>query len=258
MAKLTILTGKSAGQAYNFTRSIHIGRGLQNDLVIKNPTISTVHAEIVLRDQQSYLRDLGSTNGTSINGAQLKAHSYVLLNHGDQVSFANYAMRFEQAQVLQERSTVSGQFAVERKQGGKGDRSSSTVQVCGKCGQPRRGNPPICGCTPRNEPAGQQGPAEAGAGEYGAPVTVVDMQVPANQKPGATAAPFSSGQVSAARTSTAAADDLQHAMLWGGILAVLLGILWFGISLALGVLFFFPVVLVAAGGYAIYRGVSGR
>ena len=51
---------------------IRIGKAPENDLVISDETVSRVHFEIV-RDAKGYLvRDLNSTNGTFLDGAEIK------------------------------------------------------------------------------------------------------------------------------------------------------------------------------------------
>jgi len=45
----------------------NIGRNPQNDLIINEPGISRVHAEIRYEDGKFLLNDLGSTNGTFVN-----------------------------------------------------------------------------------------------------------------------------------------------------------------------------------------------
>jgi hypothetical protein len=45
-------------------RPLLIGRGRACDLVLRNPTVSRRHAELVREDGRWKLRDLGSTNGT--------------------------------------------------------------------------------------------------------------------------------------------------------------------------------------------------
>jgi hypothetical protein len=50
--------------------------------------VSRKHAEINLYDGSLYLRDLGSTNGTRINGFQLSPERRYRLREGDEVEFA--------------------------------------------------------------------------------------------------------------------------------------------------------------------------
>ena len=47
---------------------VTIGRDPGNDLVLDSPIVSRRHAELELRDDAVWLRDLGSANGTAVNG----------------------------------------------------------------------------------------------------------------------------------------------------------------------------------------------
>jgi ABC transport system ATP-binding/permease protein len=53
---------------------ISIGREAGNDIVINHPTVSSMHAEIVKQDGKVLVVDLGSTNGTFVNGMKVKRH----------------------------------------------------------------------------------------------------------------------------------------------------------------------------------------
>jgi FHA domain-containing protein len=54
-------------------RTVKLGRALENTLVASNEYVSRAHAEIRPRDGRYYLRDLGSRNGTFLNGKKLSA-----------------------------------------------------------------------------------------------------------------------------------------------------------------------------------------
>jgi ABC-type multidrug transport system ATPase subunit/pSer/pThr/pTyr-binding forkhead associated (FHA) protein len=53
---------------------ITIGRDASNDVVIDHPVVSKRHAEIIKHDGKVILVDLGSTNGTFVNGIKVKRH----------------------------------------------------------------------------------------------------------------------------------------------------------------------------------------
>ena len=59
--------------------------------------VSRTHAEIVHRDGETEVRDVGSTNGTWINGSQLPVLVFRPLAEGDRVSFGGVHMSFETA-----------------------------------------------------------------------------------------------------------------------------------------------------------------
>ena len=64
-----------SGQEFSLTRPITtIGRGDQADIRITDPGASRVHCEVILGSQVT-LRDLGSTNGTIVDGARVSEAS---------------------------------------------------------------------------------------------------------------------------------------------------------------------------------------
>src|SRR5260370_12415935 len=62
-----------------------IGRALDNQLFVNNPTASSHHAEIRPGVQGYSLTDLGSTNGTFVNEQKLDPHIPRLLRGGDRI-----------------------------------------------------------------------------------------------------------------------------------------------------------------------------
>jgi len=67
------------------------------DLVIKEDTISRIHAKFTLEKSGCYLEDLNSTNGTFVNGNRLKEGVRKKLEAGDVVAFAERRYIFELA-----------------------------------------------------------------------------------------------------------------------------------------------------------------
>lgn len=70
---------------------ITIGRRPHNDIVIDNLAISGEHAVIVTHDNDSFLEDLNSTNGTQINGQPVRKH---FLQDGDVVELAQFRVMY--------------------------------------------------------------------------------------------------------------------------------------------------------------------
>jgi len=68
-----------------------IGRKSHNDIQIDNLAISGEHAVIVTILNDSFLEDLGSTNGTLVNGAPIKRH---FLQNGDTVELGKYKLKY--------------------------------------------------------------------------------------------------------------------------------------------------------------------
>ena len=70
---------------------ITIGRKAQNDLQIESQSASGEHARIVTLGPDSFLEDVGSTNGTRVNGTPVTKH---LLRNGDMIEIGNHSLRF--------------------------------------------------------------------------------------------------------------------------------------------------------------------
>ncbi|MEW5881754.1 MAG: FHA domain-containing protein [Pseudomonadota bacterium] len=68
-----------------------IGRRSHNDVVIDNLAVSGEHAVVYASGSDIYLEDLGSTNGTTVNGQPIKKH---LLQNGDIVEIGKYRLKF--------------------------------------------------------------------------------------------------------------------------------------------------------------------
>ena len=75
MAKLQILSGKRQGAVIELaTGDVDIGNRKSAKLSIRDPWISYNHAKISGQDGRFYIEDLGSSNGTWINGEKIKRH----------------------------------------------------------------------------------------------------------------------------------------------------------------------------------------
>jgi pSer/pThr/pTyr-binding forkhead associated (FHA) protein len=72
---------------------VNIGRADFNDVVISDPSVSTSHAKLQRRDDIWMLSDLGSTNGTFVEGERLSGE--VPLGPGTTVKFGDVAVLFE-------------------------------------------------------------------------------------------------------------------------------------------------------------------
>jgi len=68
-----------------------IGRKPHNDIQIDNLAISGEHAAIVTIQNDAFLEDLNSTNGTYVNGQPVKKH---VLQNNDVVELGKYRLKF--------------------------------------------------------------------------------------------------------------------------------------------------------------------
>ena len=72
-----------------------LGRGSGLDFVVDRKSVSRRHARIQRRGDQFLIEDLGSTNGTLVNGLRIKAPT--LLNGGDVVQIGDEFLEFDDA-----------------------------------------------------------------------------------------------------------------------------------------------------------------
>ncbi|MEV7521074.1 DUF1707 and FHA domain-containing protein [Streptomyces sp. NPDC091371] len=70
---------------------LRIGRDPGNGLRLSHETVSRVHAELRMQGGVWVLKDLGSTNGTTVNGQRVTGSAVV--RDGDQVSFGHMSFR---------------------------------------------------------------------------------------------------------------------------------------------------------------------
>jgi hypothetical protein len=70
-----------------------LGRSRQCDVVVDDPNVSRTHAELRPRGGSWVLTDLGSTNGSSVNGRRIDAATVV--RPGDEIELGTAKMKFE-------------------------------------------------------------------------------------------------------------------------------------------------------------------
>ena len=71
-----------------------IGRDRSNGIVLADPSVSTRHAELARLGDGWRLTDLGSTNGTTVNGRPIDGRG-VPLRGGEQIAFGTVVVRFQ-------------------------------------------------------------------------------------------------------------------------------------------------------------------
>lgn len=96
-----------------------VGRSSTNDMVLKDPLVSRLHAIFMKRGGATLLEDLGSVNGTYVNDERL--HAVRRLHHGDRIALGRSRVLFEDpGQLLDDRTqaidvgTLTGQAFTQR------------------------------------------------------------------------------------------------------------------------------------------------
>ncbi len=92
MAKIILsLNGNPQGEFELAKERMTIGRKAENDIPIDNLAISGQHALILSVLDDSFIEDLGSTNGTYVNGKLIKKQA---LKHGDIIGIGKHELKY--------------------------------------------------------------------------------------------------------------------------------------------------------------------
>ena len=106
--QLVMRSGPNPGKTFVLDKSeITIGRESSNDIVINDAEISRKHARLLLQPGGYMLEDLGSTNGTFVDGQRLMGpHS---LRAGELILFGeNVSLTYESVQFDPDATVVAG------------------------------------------------------------------------------------------------------------------------------------------------------
>lgn len=96
MAKLIIsVDGQDLRQIALSQQRMTIGRKLKADIPLDDLAVSGEHARVTTILGDSFLEDLDSTTGTSVNGAAVKKH---VLRDGDVIGIGRYTLRYAAAE----------------------------------------------------------------------------------------------------------------------------------------------------------------
>lgn len=89
---LRTIEGVPPDAVYALRTTSRIGRSEESEIVLLDPGVSRAHAIIEVAGGKALVRDLGSTNGTFLNGRRVETGS---LRDGDELRFGNTRMRVE-------------------------------------------------------------------------------------------------------------------------------------------------------------------
>ena len=114
MAKVSVIFNSHVQREVSIDRArMNIGRRTSNDLVLDHLAVSGRHAAIDTTSEGTFVLDLGSTNGTSVNGQPIKKH---LLHNGDVIEVGKYQLKFstdeDVASVIVDKPLSTGKIKV--------------------------------------------------------------------------------------------------------------------------------------------------
>lgn len=95
-ARLRVLAGPAgtAGREFLLDRPVlTIGRRTDQDIVIDDPSVSRAHARIYVTAGEAAVEDLGSTNGTALNGRPV-GRERVPVHDGDRIQVGNALLQY--------------------------------------------------------------------------------------------------------------------------------------------------------------------
>jgi hypothetical protein len=84
-----------AGRSFDLDAITSLGRDVNNTIVIDDPFASAEHAVLTYRGRGWFVEDLGSTNGTYLNGRAVAG--VAPLGYGDELSIGQVRLRIERA-----------------------------------------------------------------------------------------------------------------------------------------------------------------
>jgi pSer/pThr/pTyr-binding forkhead associated (FHA) protein len=101
---LEIVEGPRAGEQFQLTRSLEIGRDPSCDVTLDDDHVSRRHVRIAPGSNGPVVEDLDSRNGTFVNGHQL--HGAVRLHPGDQVVVGVSVLELRTAESVRKQPTA--------------------------------------------------------------------------------------------------------------------------------------------------------
>lgn len=121
--RLVMRTGPTPGQAFDLTqKEMTVGRDLQNTIILNDAEVSRKHARIYPQSGGFVLEDLGSTNGTFVNGQRLMGPHLLrpgeVIFFGETISVAYEVMQFDPNATMASSAHVGAEVAPSPQQGG--------------------------------------------------------------------------------------------------------------------------------------------
>ena len=92
-----VRSGPLVGLVFKLTPpAVSVGRNPEADVALTESTVSWQHARLTPHGAAWTIADLGSTNGTTVNGERIEPNREVPIDPGAEVRFGEITLRFEQ------------------------------------------------------------------------------------------------------------------------------------------------------------------
>ncbi len=99
LGRLVVLASPSGepavGAGFSLDAVTTLGRGVNATIVLDDEFVSSEHAALTYRGRIWFLEDLGSTNGSFVNGSPVEGSAPLVF--GDELQFGNVRLRLERA-----------------------------------------------------------------------------------------------------------------------------------------------------------------
>ncbi|MEM7710028.1 MAG: trypsin-like peptidase domain-containing protein [Pseudomonadota bacterium] len=99
-AATALLTAEIAGQRIALTsqlleKGVVFGRSGEATITVKDESLSRAHAQLMLRDRKLFIQDLGSTNGTTVDGRPIAKDAKVQINTKSEVRLGSLLLSLD-------------------------------------------------------------------------------------------------------------------------------------------------------------------
>jgi len=103
------LVDPSSGREFTLKSGVNTVGRQDTDVLLSHPTVSRRHAQITVEEGRCVVEDVGSTNGTVVNGRQIGQGQSVELSDGDEVIFGSVRLLFEYPSAAVEETAEKGE-----------------------------------------------------------------------------------------------------------------------------------------------------
>jgi hypothetical protein len=93
---LVVVSGKDEGKRFALSgEETSVGRSIDNDVILTDIAVSRKHMKVVVQNGHPMLKDLGSGNGSLLNGEKVRD---AILKHGDRIEIGETVLMYEAPQ----------------------------------------------------------------------------------------------------------------------------------------------------------------
>lgn len=133
--KLLADSGEFSGQEIIVERDLLVGRHQDADILLQSADVSRRHAVLLFKDDQVWVQDLNSSNGTFLNDERIEQEAE--LQHGDRLQFASFVFAVHAPERIQRSSLENKSVDSNLDQGMPSIAERSTETTISRDGMPQ-------------------------------------------------------------------------------------------------------------------------